>query len=307
VATFDEAMAIGQAYETHLGMGDDAEACKKKRRKQGSHYTPAAMAAQITARTLEPIFLCTGPDWRRVKELKVCDFSCGGAAFLLQAVKQVGEELHRCFDLDGKTQPMAMCLKWAAFNCTRGVDLDAGAVDASRRAVGAYVGVPPEALEHAIKHGDALLGLQMHQLRAFHWDPASKPEEDDVICRYVDACIARSFLEVPKLFGDLVIGAFFSSLKKRERSAELARRRALVTAWIDGGERIDDSAHELKRLRDEFRAPAAEPSHTRVPFHWPLEFPDVFLDPRRVDPLAADPSPSPIFVRRPGQQLGLFG
>ena len=79
-----------------------------------------------------------------------------------------------------------------------------------------------------------------------------------------------------RLIGDLVLGAFFSSTKDKERDAERVRRRDLVAAWLGSGRGVPG---ELFELVADFRR--------RIPaFHWMIEFPEVFWV-ERPDPLNA--------------------
>jgi len=79
-----------------------------------------------------------------------------------------------------------------------------------------------------------------------------------------------------RLIGDLVLGAFFSSTKDKEREAERVRRRDLVAAWLASGR---GAPGELVEMAGEFRR--------RIPaFHWMIELPEVFWV-ERPDPLAA--------------------
>jgi hypothetical protein len=90
---------------------------------------------------------------------------------------------------------------------------------------------------------------------------------------------AEEALERARLIGDALVGAFFAHTKDRAREEERARRLAVITDWLQRGG--DAPAAELVLgWIDAIRA-------IQRPFHWPLEFPEVFWD-ERPDPLDAD-------------------
>ncbi|MBI4704348.1 MAG: hypothetical protein HY744_24860 [Deltaproteobacteria bacterium] len=150
-------------------------------------------------------------------------------------------------------------------------------------------------VDHALRHGDSLVGLDFEQIRSFHWQPAKQLE----LCRKaLDAALdeaialrqqildlaatsdagatkdnyrllrdAEDALEPVRLVGDLVVGAFFAAAKDKDRRKERDRRLALVEAWLRSG---GPPPTELVELQAEIRA--------RAPvFHWMTEFPEIFL------------------------------
>ena len=160
-------------------------------------------------------------------------------------------------------------------------------------------------VDHALRHGDSLVGLDAKQLRGFHWAPTG---QIDLFRKELDAALddalgrrqeildlatetseaatrekewlldnADDALERVRLVGDLVVGAFFAKDKKKAREDERKRRLSLVEDWLKAG---GDAPPEVVALRDAVRK--------EVPvFHWPLEFPEIFFD-DRPDPLDGD-------------------
>ena len=148
-------------------------------------------------------------------------------------------------------------------------------------------------LDHALKCGDSLVGLDAVQIAAMHWD-TSKPGlplfRKFVADRVAEATKARAEIqsapdnakrvvleqknrfveksvEPVRALGDAVISAFFGEDKAKARE----KRRATVESWVTG-------IGEAKW--DELRAAAASlrtGEYALRPFHWAIEFPEVFV------------------------------
>jgi hypothetical protein len=67
----------------------------EERRKSGSHYTPKSLTAPIVETTLRPILERLGPDItpEQILALKICDPAMGSAAFLVEACRQLADLL----------------------------------------------------------------------------------------------------------------------------------------------------------------------------------------------------------------------
>jgi hypothetical protein len=158
-------------------------------------------------------------------------------------------------------------------------------------------------VDHALRRGDSLVGLDLDQITSFHWEPGAQIDVIERELRQVleEAVAARQRIvdlagadspadhrEKERLLedandavdrlrtvGDLVLGAFFSSTKPKEREVERLRRRDLVEGWLRGDRELPG---ELAELALEFRA------RLRA-FHWMIELPEVFWV-KRKDPLA---------------------
>src|SRR5581483_5053933 len=67
----------------------------EERRRSGSHYTPRSLTEPIVRTTLKPILEQLGPEPKpeQLLELKVCDPAVGSGAFLVEACRQLGDEL----------------------------------------------------------------------------------------------------------------------------------------------------------------------------------------------------------------------
>jgi hypothetical protein len=171
-------------------------------------------------------------------------------------------------------------------------------------------------LDHSLRAGDSLVGLGRKQIASLHWDAkaqrttVTKSLEDairraaasrrdileggDFLSPALKAQkldIADDALSKPRLIGDAVIAAFFAASKPKERQRILDRlaepvedfltargdyvaaraKIADLTNWLHGKPRDQAIAASADAL-----APADPISHPLAPFHWEIEFPEVF-------------------------------
>lgn len=103
--------------------------------------------------------------------------------------------------------------------------------------------------------------------RAREGREAIRNASDDVLIEAQAARYSRVLdaSEPARIVGDAVIGAFFSADKPRERETE----RQKVESWIAGS--LNSDWDRLRIEADAFRA-----EHGWRPFHWEIEFPEVF-------------------------------
>ena len=70
-----------------------------ERRKSGSHYTPSSLTGPIVEAALAPVLKQLGdnPKPQQILNLKICDPAMGSGAFLVQACRQLGDELMKAW------------------------------------------------------------------------------------------------------------------------------------------------------------------------------------------------------------------
>ena len=149
-------------------------------------------------------------------------------------------------------------------------------------------------LDHAIRRGDSLVGLSARQIAAFHWDEAHEPEFEAMFIRerieraaeyrrnILTApdniplaqkeqmlAIAEESLDFVRLIGDLVIAAYFTS---EDVGADL-KRDELLAGLREYREKFDMA---LREPLAEAVAKLRGGEHPLPPFHWQIEFPEVF-------------------------------
>lgn len=275
-----------------------------ERRRSGSHYTPRALTEPIVRHALEPAFERLGANAspEAVLSLKVLDPACGSGAFLVEACRQLGARLEQVWDMHEAEKPtippdedeVIHARRLVAQRCLYGVDRNPMAVDLARLSLWlATLASEHEFtfLDHAIKAGDSLVGLTQTEIEAANWDD-SKPglplyrqlirdevhralegreairtAPDDVMRAVQESRHRRveEEIEPARQVGDAVIAAFFSTDKAKAREKARAEVESWITAHLQPDwDRIESAA---KRFRAE---------QGWRPFHWQIEFPEVF-------------------------------
>lgn len=276
----------------------------EERRRSGSHYTPRELTEPIVRTTLRPVLEALGPKPtpEQILDLKVCDPAMGSGAFLVEACRQLAAALVAAWEahnampkVPADEDPLLHARRLVAQRCLYGVDKNRFAVNLAKLSLWLVTLAKEHAftfLDHALKHGDSLVGLTKAQLGAFHWSP---PENDygplfkgitaDVIAvtgwrEKIQALgegdydqrreawkEAEDVVADVRLIGDLCVAAYFGKEKDKEREALRKEYRAKVDAWKKGGDRT-----ELEDIVDDLRGG----ERPVLPFHWEIEFPEVF-------------------------------
>ena len=279
----------------------------EERRRSGSHYTPRSLTEPIVRTALEPILARLRgedglpPGAEAILDLCICDPAMGSGAFLVETCRQLGDALIESWhahgdapDIPPDEDEVIFARRQIAQRCLYGVDRNPMAVDLAKVSVWLATLARDHALtflDHALRHGDSLVGLSRRQIEAFHWEqdapkmtqgfeamrirerleqvstlrnlireaPEDTPEDE--LSALWEA--AGEELERARLFGDLVVAAFFEGGNPRERQAN---RNLFASQVAEGGE--DEHRERLREWRH------ADPP--LVPFHWELEFPEVF-------------------------------
>ncbi len=275
-----------------------------ERRRTGSHYTPRSLTAPIVKQALAPTFtrLGEGAKPSDILDIRVCDPAMGSGAFLVEACRQLGARLAEAWQRWPDKRPKIPpdededlhARRLVAQRCLYGVDRNPPAVELARLSLWlATLARDHEFtfLDHALKAGDSLVGLSRRQIAAATWDE-SKPglplfrklvqdrvaeaetgrsqirEAPDDVARAIQEGRNRTLeskIEPIRLVGDTVLSAFFAADKKREREAERADVESYLTGSPVNTEALQAAADRLRRGEHGFQ-----------PFHWEVEFPEVF-------------------------------
>jgi hypothetical protein len=241
----------------------------------------------------------------QILDLKVCDPAMGSGAFLVAAARFLSAKLVKAWH-DHSAVPripldedeLLHAARIVAQRCLYGVDKNPMAVDLAKLSLWLATlakNHPFTFLDHALKCGDSLVGLTKAQILGFHWKPEKQrdfaraaiegqlsraldqrrqireaPEGTPEGLQHERLTAADGFLDPGRRYGDLVISAFFAGDNDRKRKERL---EALSESLAAQRGQFDVSRHE--RLYAAVRELRGGP-HPLVPFHWQIEFPEVF-------------------------------
>ena len=277
----------------------------EERRRSGSHYTPRELTEPIVRHTLDPILdrLADGerpPTPGQILDLKVCDPAMGSGAFLVEACRQLGDALVASWHAHGVAPKVpadedetVFARRLVAQRCLYGVDRNPAAVDLAKLSLWLVTLArehPLTFLDHALRHGDSLVGLTREQIEAFHWKGGRRAQtgmEEEEVRKHLRRVAglrdrirnggedtpdrdlhnlwdeARFEAGQVALLGDLALSAFFDG--KTNKAREQNRKR-LAGAVLQG--KAGSYRGGLEGLR------RSDPP--LAPFHWQIEFPEVF-------------------------------
>ncbi|NOT26726.1 MAG: N-6 DNA methylase, partial [Acidobacteria bacterium] len=274
----------------------------EERRRSGSHYTPRSLTAPIVQTTFRPIFERLGDQAtpEQILDLKVCDPAMGSGAFLVEACRLLAERLVRAWEVH-KSAPrvpddedvLTYAKRLVAERCLYGVDKNVFAVDLAKLSLWLTTLArehPFTFLDHALRHGDSLVGLTREQIACFNWETDKQlpllrglidervkeaqglreqiqgmATSDDVPAKARLLKEANEALHDVRRIGDLVVSAFFEREKPKDRHVLRIKYAGDVQAWI-GSRAVVVSG--FSRTGADAVAPTT--------FHWEIEFPEVF-------------------------------
>ena len=142
-------------------------------------------------------------------------------------------------------------------------------------------------IDHALRPGDSLVGLTLNQVEGFHWDAEAPSFQFGTETMEVQRHVAR-VSEMRQLIQELGDEAPEHELRdlldEAERELRNIRRVAdlVLRAFFEGGKPKDRESKRVmyaSLLLQEDQAATASPAATKLPvapFHWELEFPEVF-------------------------------
>jgi len=280
-----------------------------ERRRSGSHYTPSSLTGPIVEAALTPVLKQLGdnPTPTQILNLKVCDPAMGSGAFLVEACRQLGSALSRAWHAHNEAPVLPPdedeelhAQRQIAQRCLYGVDKNPMATDLAKLSLWLATLAkehPFTFLDHSLRAGDSLVGLTRKQAASFSWSDTQSVlldlerdlrrriervssyrrqileagDEVPYATRQQKLGGADEALVFPRLAADAVIAAFFSADKLRARENALTALRGHAEAMLQNPTDIaaaDAVEGAVKKLR--------LGSKGVIPFHWGLEFPEVF-------------------------------
>ncbi|MBM5825652.1 MAG: SAM-dependent methyltransferase [Cyanobacteria bacterium M_surface_10_m2_119] len=283
----------------------------EERRRSGSHYTPRALTRPIVEEALRPwLERCHHrPTAAQILDLKICDPAMGSGAFLVESCRFLAELLEQAWTREGLPdalkpgghahgeEPLIYARRLIAQSCLYGVDKNPFAVNLARLSlwlVSLSKDAPFTFVDHALKCGDSLVGMERSEIEAalkgaslqrelqmdyldqvrqqearsfalFRAD--SRSDADDAQKRQAldELNASTAYL---RTVGDLLVAAFFNGKKPKDREELKQLYLAATLQHSSADELKDELAELLERLR--------EGEKGIQPLHWQLAFPDVF-------------------------------
>lgn len=275
-----------------------------ERRSSGSHYTPRELTHPIVEHALNPAFERLGHDATPddVLNLKVCDPACGSGAFLVEACRQIASRLQHAWSVHGRPSvpsdedEATFARRLVAQRCLYGVDRNPMAVDLCKLSLWLATLADEHEftfLDHAIRAGDSLVGLNTEEMGRLSWAAPKRGEgptlfsqkvakevavfeggrsairnAPDSVTRDVQEATLKTALKPVadvKAVADAIVTTFFAGAKAGARNKALSDYRETFET------RASDFWDQSRRMASAFQA-----KHGWLPFHWQLEFPEVF-------------------------------
>ena len=279
-----------------------------------------------------------------ILDLKVCDMAMGSGAFLVQACRYLSEKLVEAWENVAQTLPdkpqvapegqastgapsetliandaeerLAFARRLVCERCLYGVDKNPLAVEMAKLSLWLITlnkNQPFTFLDHALRCGDSLLGVNLHQLTSWSMDDNSTsakarqtvwieplikdalgtalqlrrkistgPERDvrDIEAKQRLLAEAEEAMELVKLGADLLIATTLLSIARKQLQdiPSMEEYSVLVDRYGTARkERFTPAAWAgIRQTLDGMRKDVDEMLNGRRPFHWPLEFPEAF-------------------------------
>jgi hypothetical protein len=251
------------------------------------------------------------PHPSQILDLKICDPAMGSGAFLVEACRQLADELVKAWyahkllptDIPPDEDEVLYARRQVAQRCLYGVDKNEMAVDLAKLSLWLVTLAkdhPFTFLDHSLRHGDSLVGLTREQIIGFHWEPKKQKQfGEELIQKRLDRAtearakilnaredvsyreqeqrlaLANEALNVVRMTGDACVSAFFEGKKARERE-KLCEELFLDVARHFQALKDDKFDVEARNRIANAAASLRTGVHPLPPLHWEVEFPEVF-------------------------------
>jgi hypothetical protein len=289
---------------------------REVRKSSGTFYTPRAMTALLVRRTLEPVVKGRTADG--ILRLRILDPAMGSGAFLVAACTYLSTAAEEALIDQGiwhahdVTAAERVSLRRdIASRCLFGVDLNPMAVQLARLSLWLATlatDKPLSFLDHHLVAGNSLVGASPEDLRRQPGGGATRGRRHETLPLFPDEQLSSVVERAVRIRLQLTITPDDSAaiVRDKERTlASLRDRGSALAAWLrlldlwcagwfwTNGRPPDRGAFgELMRLL--LDGTSALPERTRADLlnhsdataarcrfhHWPLVFPEVFLDER---------------------------
>jgi hypothetical protein len=308
--------ALEARIDTHLFIGVHSAGSlvlqpTEERRRSGSHYTPRSLTRPIVVEALRPwLERCKGmPTAEEIMALNICDPAMGSGAFLVECCRYLAELLEQAWSREGLPEalqpsgsahgeePLIFARRLIAQGCLYGVDKNAFAVNLAKLSlwlISLSKTAPFSFLDHALKCGDSLVGITSKDIINFinegnalqgslfddsrvaadkqvlarrHFETDSRTDDDETRKREELEHQAKGS-EVYRKAGDMAVAAFLLHSAIEERKS--ARR--VYSQLLHDSMHSNDAKEQVEELLNIL---SSKPTKV-FPFHWDVEFPEVF-------------------------------
>ena len=228
----------------------DLPAVYQPSRADKRRYTAGELDGRVraSAKAIEYATLARGvgtPHPAQILDLKICDPAMGSGAFLVEACRQLGDQLVDAWAAHGLTpahippdeDELLYARRLVAQRCLYGVDKNVMAVDLAKLALWLVTLAkehPFTFLDHLLRHGDSLVGLSRQQIIGFHWEPKKQKQfgEELIQQRLDKATAARAKIlnapeDVPYLLQQQKLALADEAPERRPPDRQRLRERLL--------------------------------------------------------------------------------
>jgi hypothetical protein len=230
----------------------------------------------------------------------------GSGAFLVEACRQLGEKLVEAWQrhgdkpvIEADEDELLLAQRLIAQRCLYGVDKNRMAVDLAKLALWLATLAKDHSftfLNHTLKHGDSLVGLTPRRIASVDWadekpllflekqlrgqiERGARNRTEILEARDGTSydlleqklALADEQLELARMVGDAACAIFFHNDKPRARAAARLRLIEKLQQYVEKGDLEVGADIEGERV---LLKTSGKPV---VPFHWQIEFPEVFV------------------------------
>ncbi|HXH74058.1 MAG TPA: DNA methyltransferase [Bacteriovoracaceae bacterium] len=264
-------------------------------------------------------------DWKlksskEIISLKICDPAMGSAAFLVQACRSLSEYLVQAWNNEGSTisadqhDRLLYARKLVTERCLYGVDLNPLAVELAKLSLWLITmskGKPFEFLDHNFKSGDSLLGIKnRNELYSFSIREEQTESQIDFLSVYAITIMGEA-LSLREQASAIVINDIndidlVTSLNNKSQnllntlkiiadsicaSSDNPSKEIIFREYIEKimSGKTDQTERLSSLVKDELLFDTGNARFYKKPFHWLLEFPEVFLKSNGFDLVIGNP------------------
>ena len=280
-----------------------------ERRNTGSHYTPRTLTQPIIQEVFRPwLESCKfAPSAEQILNVKVCDPAMGSGAFLVEACRFLASYLVKAWnnggfpsEFDESYDKDIYARRLVSQSCLYGLDKNPFAVSLAKLSIWLVTlskDLPFTFLDHSLKCGDSLVGYSVaeiqkacnktqlslinNQNQVFNFltlerehffsrdsrDDDNYDKKQELLQKHLKAS------ERIRQAGDLMIAAFFETKTKVDAKLKQESYLSFLNDSID--------KNGLKLNVETIRKELSESEMGIKPFHWDLEFPEIFDRPQK--------------------------